>query len=168
MDQQTDGRYTLVPRTLIFLQRENDILLLRGAAHKWFAGRYNGVGGHVEPGETILEAAIREVREETGASPTTLRLRGIVHITGTPGVLLFVFTGTIEGDLHATTDEGTLEWIPRTTLHTVPLVADLHWLLPRILDEQREIVYATFTFTTNEVQIRTAEGDVATLPLHAE
>lgn len=165
MDQHTRGRYTLVPRTLIFLQREHEVLLLRGAAHKWFAGRYNGVGGHVEPGETIIEAAAREVREETGASPTHLRLRAVIHITGEPGVLLFVFTGALEGDIRPTTDEGTLEWVSLATLEHVPLVADLRWLLPRVLDEQREIVYATFTFANNQVQIRTADGDVETIPL---
>ncbi|GAP61818.1 8-oxo-dGTP diphosphatase [Ardenticatena maritima] len=165
MDQQTRGRYALVPRTLIFLRRDDAVLLLRGAAHKWFAGRYNGVGGHVERGETIIEAAMRETYEETGVQPTDLALRGVIHIVGDPGVLLFVFVGRAVGDIHATTDEGTLEWIPLSALANMPLVADLRWLLPRVLDEQREIVYATFTFANNHVEIRTPGGDIETIEL---
>jgi len=56
-----------VPRTLIFLERNGHVLLIRGGPDKWFAGRYNGLGGHVEPGEDVYTAALREVQEEAGA-----------------------------------------------------------------------------------------------------
>ena len=61
------GRYTVIPRTLVFLRNGDDILLLKGAPTKrLWAGRYNGLGGHVEADETIMAGALREVREEAG------------------------------------------------------------------------------------------------------
>lgn len=51
-------RYMLIPRMLIFLRRGESVLLLKGAPTKrLWAGKYNGVGGHVERGEDILSAA---------------------------------------------------------------------------------------------------------------
>lgn len=56
-------------RTLLFLIREDQILLAmkkRGFGE----GRWNGVGGKIEAGETVREAAIRECQEEIGVTPT--------------------------------------------------------------------------------------------------
>jgi|GEM_PF-101652 len=148
-DQLNAGaRYTVIPRVLVFLTRGEEVLLLRGAPDKkLWAGKYNGLGGHIEPGETPHQAAVREVREEAGLSAATLTLRAIVHVTlaPAPGVLFFVFTGVASsGDLRCST-EGTPQWVSRSKIGALPLVEDLPELLPRIL-EPGPLIYGHYTF----------------------
>ncbi len=60
-------RYTLIPRTAIFLRRGDSYLLLRGSASKrLWAGKYNCLGGHIERGEDVRSSASRELLEESG------------------------------------------------------------------------------------------------------
>ena len=70
------GRYQVVPRTLIFIRNDDEILLIKGAKDKkiW-PGLYNGIGGHLERGEDPLSAAHRELFEETGLKNIQLFLR---------------------------------------------------------------------------------------------
>lgn len=127
-------RYMLIPRVLIFLTRGTLVLLLKGAATKrLWANKYNGVGGHVEPGEDILSAAQRELCEETGLT-ADLRLCGtvVVDTSENPGIGIYVFTGECpEGELAASA-EGTLEWVSFTDTPKLPAVADLLVFLDRI------------------------------------
>jgi 8-oxo-dGTP diphosphatase len=138
---QSANRYKAVPRTLCFVTHGDEVLLLRGAPTKriW-PNRYNGVGGHVEAGEDIYTAAIREMREETGLGVTDVRLRGIVNIDlgEETGIILFVFTARALGrDAHPS-PEGTPEWVKQDRIATLDLVEDLPKLLPRVLTMQPE------------------------------
>ncbi len=154
-DQGVDrSDYTVVPRTLVFLTREHsdgnqEILLLKGAPNKrLWADQYNGIGGHMEAGETPAASARRELEEETGLRVAALDLSGIVHIAlpKPPGIVLFVFVGSApQGELMAS-EEGTPIWVERERLATLPLVEDLPELLPRVLaaHDAKEIVYATY------------------------
>lgn len=140
-------RHMAIPRTLIFLTSVGDtgekvVLLLRGAPTKrLWANKYNGLGGHVEAGEHIRDAALRELLEETGIVPQSLTLRGIVHIdTGRddaesprPGILIFVFRGESAFLPPTATVEGQAEWISLTQVNTLPVVEDLPDLLSRTL-----------------------------------
>ena len=55
--------------TLLFLLTDDKILLAM-KKRGFGAGRYNGVGGKIEPGETIEQALVRECQEEIGVTPT--------------------------------------------------------------------------------------------------
>lgn len=150
-DQGVDpGRYAVIPRTLTFLTHGDDVLLLRGAPTKrLWAGRLNGVGGHLEPGEDVLGSARREVREETGLEPGELSLRAVVHVRGAddlPGVILFVFVGRAPSRQVRPSREGHPEWHPRDALPRGELVEDLYEMLPRVLADGagRRVVYAHY------------------------
>jgi len=64
--------------TLVYIVRDNKVLLIR-KKRGLGAGLYNGVGGKVEEGEGIIDAAIRECEEEIGIKPTNLRWSGLLE-----------------------------------------------------------------------------------------
>jgi 8-oxo-dGTP diphosphatase len=137
--EKSAHRYKAVPRTLCFILHGDDVLLLHGSPTKriW-PGKYNGVGGHVEAGEDIYGAAIREMREETGAGVSDVRLRGVINIDigQETGIILFVFTAQAHGREVRPSPEGALEWVRRDRLEALDLVEDLSKLLPHVLSMQ--------------------------------
>ncbi|MGH7240101.1 MAG: 8-oxo-dGTP diphosphatase [Candidatus Saccharimonadales bacterium] len=58
--------------TLLFLRRSDEILLAM-KKRGFGAGRWNGVGGKLDAGETIEQALVRESQEEIGVTPLDFR-----------------------------------------------------------------------------------------------
>ena len=132
----TNNRYSVIQRVLIFLFDSNGrVLLIRGAKDKkTWAEKINGVGGHVEIGESIRTAAEREFFEETGITCKNMLFCGqiIVDTGADPGIALFVFkaeqyTGQIKNS-----KEGSIDWYDMETLDTKELVSDLPVLLQKV------------------------------------
>jgi 8-oxo-dGTP diphosphatase len=140
-DQGIDQkRYQVVPRTLIFLFDSNSrVLLLKGSPQKrLWAGLFNGIGGHIERGEDVLEAAKRELFEETGIAGVTLQYCAqiMVDVSEELGVAIFVFRGKLNNSNFEISSEGSLSWVALDALATVPIVEDLPTLIPRIAAHQ--------------------------------
>ena len=114
--------------TLCLLRRGDEILLQNRVKKDWQG--YALPGGHVEPGESIVEAVIREMKEETGLTVETPRLCGIKQFPIEGGrYLVFLFCADrFSGELRSS-EEGKMEWIPRTALGNYPCVKDLEELL---------------------------------------
>lgn len=133
-------RYKTIPRTLTFLLAGDRILLTRVAPGRGaWSGMLNGLGGHIEQGESPLESAIREVREETGLSPEDLRLCGvvIVDVGSDPGIGLYVFVGDAPSGEISGNAEGEPAWQEIEGLDELDLVEDLPALIPRALASYR-------------------------------
>mgnify|MGYP005850354279 FL=1 len=134
----TSDRYTLIPRTAIFLRRGDLYLLLKGAPTKrLWANKYNGLGGHVERGEDALSAAKRELLEETGLAADLWLCGTLIVDAGEMGIGLFIFSGEcLEGEPKPS-KEGTAEWIEYRRVGELPVVEDLPVLLGRIHSMKR-------------------------------
>ena len=152
----TYGRWITIPRTLCFVQYDQNILLIkRGPHRRVFPNQFNGIGGHVERDEDPYSGAQREILEETGLEVTDLRLRGIHNIDAgrNSGIMLFVFTANAVSK--AFTDEGAegkLHWVPISEVLQLDLVEDIPFILPRILkmDALSPPYFAHVSYDTND------------------
>jgi 8-oxo-dGTP diphosphatase len=130
------NRYKVIPRTLIFIFDDNERVLLikRSQDKKLWAGLLNGIGGHIEAGEDILEAAEREFEEETALSNITLDFCGqiMIDVERDLGVSIHLFRGQYTGEILTSSEEGKLRWVGINDLEDEKVVEDLPVLIPRI------------------------------------
>lgn len=131
--------------TVVFPCRSGETLLRRHSlGSDRFAGLWNGLGGHVEPGENICTAAAREVREEAGLDLISLRLRVVLNETGlrSRNYVIFFFSAQAESKLLRPEPGIEIAWHDVNSLHDLPLVSDLPPLLDVIFGEG-DPVFAT-------------------------
>ena len=118
-----------VELTVLCLITDGSRMLLQNRTKDDWQG-YTLPGGHVEPGESFVDALIREMKEETGLTILDPRLVGVKQFpleNGRYVVLLFKATRW-SGDL-ISSEEGQMEWIEYSELSTVKTVDDFDALL---------------------------------------
>jgi 8-oxo-dGTP diphosphatase len=156
-------RVNTVTCTLLFLLRDGEILLGR-KKRGLGAGRFNGVGGKVEPGETLEEAAIRECREEIAVTPLGLaevaEHEFLMDVDREPWLIrAHVFTSARWSGEPVETPEFAPRWF---RLDQVPYDRmwpdDRHWL-PRVL--AGESLRGRFEFDSAETLV---SSDVTIVP----
>ena len=114
-----DGKTLMVHRN----KKPNDI----------HAGKWNGLGGKFEAGETPEECIRREVEEEAGLLIQNPHLHGLLVFTNFKGNdwYVFVFTASeFEGQLSESSPEGRLAWIDDDKLTELNLWESDHIFLP--------------------------------------
>ncbi|MEO7317851.1 MAG: 8-oxo-dGTP diphosphatase [Chthoniobacteraceae bacterium] len=126
-----------IPReraNLCFIVKDGRVLLIR-KKRGLGAGKVNGPGGKIEPGETALESAIREVQEEIGVTPLAIEERGVLHFQFADGYSLecAVFVAhDLEGEPVETVEAAPF-WVPVDAVPYDEMWADdRHWL-PQVL-----------------------------------
>ena len=135
MDSLTSPEQITLVYTLCFLTRGDEVLMLRRRRPP-NQGLWNGVGGHIEPGEPPLQSVLREVREETGFHLPSARFAGILSLSGfeTPPGGLYIFTAAAPSGEPHTTDEGELAWKPRPWVcAAAEVVSNIHHFGPAVL-----------------------------------
>jgi len=75
------NRFTLPVAVHLFLLRGNEVLLLRRFNTGYEDGNYSVPAGHLDGGETLCAAVVREAREEVGVvlAPQDVRVVGVMH-----------------------------------------------------------------------------------------
>lgn len=89
--------YTLPAYVGVILKQNNQVLLVKRCNSDWASERWNFPGGLLEENETLLQAAIRETKEETGVivDPADFKLIHVLHVqaggTNTRTIIGFYF-----------------------------------------------------------------------------
>jgi 8-oxo-dGTP diphosphatase len=106
-------------------------------------GKYNGLGGKVDPAEDVVACIRREVREEAGLECDRLVLRGTISWPGfgKNGEDWFGFVFRVDqwsGQMRSESPEGTLEWVELDRLLELPLWEGDRYFLPLVFERSEQ------------------------------
>lgn len=120
-------------------------------------GKYNGLGGKLDPGEDIITGMRREIEEEAGIICEEMKLRGTINWKGfgggDTGSFGFIFLITkFKGDVLKENPEGELAW------HNIDSIMDLNmWegdrhFLPLVFDSDPRIFHGIMPYVGDKPQ----------------
>jgi len=141
--------------TLCYIRHNNQTLMLHRIKKEndMHAGKWNGLGGKFEPGESPEECAIREMQEESGLLVTNPRLHGVItfpNFAGNDDWYAFLFSATeFTGEL-IDSPEGMLEWIDNDKVLDLNLWPGDRIFIPWL--EQDAFFSAKFVYIDNELE----------------
>jgi 8-oxo-dGTP diphosphatase len=141
--------------TLCYVRSGNKTLMIHRIKKQndMHAGKWNGLGGKLEPGESPEECVCREVLEESGLTIVDPELRGVLTFPGfskDEDWYAFVFVaGVFSGEL-IESPEGVLQWIDDSQLLDLELWAGDRIFIPWL--EQDGFFSAKFSYDEGELQ----------------
>lgn len=132
------SREILVELTNMCMVYEGSKVLVqrRSLEHGWPGVTFPG--GHVEPGESVTQSVIREVREETGLTIEKPRLCGLKQFPeddGTRYIVMLYKADQFSGELRSS-DEGKVFWIKRRELDQYQLAVSFDQMIRVFEDDQ--------------------------------
>ncbi|HMX20803.1 MAG TPA: 8-oxo-dGTP diphosphatase [Anaerolineales bacterium] len=139
----------MILATLCYVKKDGHTLMIHRnkRPNDIHEGKWNGLGGKFEKGESPEECVIREVWEESGLTLRTPRLHGTLTFANFKGNHWYVFVFTaheFEGKLLQDVPEGSLEWVPNEKILDLPLWDSDQVFLPWI--EQGRFFSAKFNY----------------------
>ncbi|MEM1085598.1 MAG: 8-oxo-dGTP diphosphatase [Verrucomicrobiota bacterium] len=145
--------------TLMFIVKDGEILLMekkRGLG----AGKINGPGGKIDPGETPLQGAVRETREELCIEALRPKKMGELHfaMSDVPDILCHVYLARDFEGVPTETDEGKPLWFRLDQIPYQNMWSDDRYWLPLMLRDRTFL--GRFTFRGDEVEWYDIEKDV--------
>ena len=122
-------------KVLCLIRRDGKYLLQDRVKEDWKG--LTMPGGHIEEGESIVDAVIREVREETGLTVRNPRLCGVKQFPIAEGrYIVFLFRAEeFDGEL-VSSEEGQMRWVNEADLPYLNTVDDFWELLQMMLDDR--------------------------------
>ena len=130
--EQFGGSKTEYVLGFLFSLTGNHVALIRKTKPDWQAGKYNGIGGKIEPNESPMDAMRREFKEETGATVTHWTPVGSINFGD---CVVHVFTASYAGiNIQQTTEEEEPMWV-RTLALPDNRLPNLDWLIPMCLQK---------------------------------
>jgi 8-oxo-dGTP diphosphatase len=142
--------------TLCYIKKDDKYLLLHRTKKKDDPneGKWIGVGGHIEEGESPEECLLREVKEETNLTLTSYRYRALItfvsDIYETENMYLYT-ADSFEGELDYTCDEGELEWISKDVILNLPMWEGDREFLPLIMAETTKFFTMELIYKGNKL-----------------
>ena len=137
--------------TVLCLIHDKDRILMQDRKSEDWKG-YTLPGGHVEIGESIVDAVIREMKEETGLIIRNPKLCGVKQFPIYDGdyskgrYVVFLFeTDEYSGEL-VSSEEGTMHWVSNSDLDKVDMVDDL----PELLEVMMDGKYSEFQYIVKD------------------
>ncbi len=127
--------------TLCYVKKNGKTLMIHRVKKErdFHEGKWNGLGGKFEQGETPEECAIREIKEEAGLDVKSLKMKGFLTFPmfdGKDDWFVFVFViDEFTGEL-IDSPEGNLEWIPDDKLLDLNLWDGDKIFLPWLEDDK--------------------------------
>jgi len=127
--------------TLGYVVRDGRVLLVHRQRHgDDHQGKWNGLGGKLEPGEDAVTCLKRELREEAGIEATSLRLRGTVSwpgfgSDGSDWFGLVFLVDDFDGTPPERNEDGPLRWVPVAEIGELPMWEGDRHFLPLVFDD---------------------------------
>ncbi len=129
----------MINTTLVYIrQGDSCLMLLRNKKKNDLnEGKWVGLGGKFEPGETPEQCMLREVREESGLELVSYTFHGIVYFVSDKweDEAMYLYSGEAAGrELHPRDEEGELHWIPADQVMDLPMWEGDRLFLPLMAD----------------------------------
>jgi len=114
---------------------EDDRILLHYKKRGHGAGKWNGLGGKIENGETPEECAEREAKEEMGAEVKNLKRMGEIEFYDVAGEdwLVYVYSAGISGEPRES-EESYPRWFPISNIPYDEMWEDDRYWLPLVIN----------------------------------